>query len=224
MKTPRDGTVPTREQIHIITGLSDYHMVGIADGLRYLECFRCRRLMPETSYSRVHFRARVAYLHPLCHTCREQSRSHWAKHPLYSAKLHRFLTKLAGRMRVTGRHQGIVMGVEAEDLLGLYIAQGGKCALSGKRMLYDRAEYGRVGRGRKIPTLLTVDRIDSAGNYTLGNIQLVCWIPNMMKSDMTMDQLYLWCAAIVLTHSDEKELDTPGVVGQSSPSIVENGA
>jgi hypothetical protein len=81
--------------------------------------------------------------------------------------------------------------ISKQLLLEKYHMQQGCCAISGVPMT-----WGRSGEGR-IPTHISIDRIDNAKGYTLDNVQLVCFIVNRMKSDMLQDDLFNWCRAIV---------------------------
>ncbi len=45
-------------------------------------------------------------------------------------------------------------------------------------------------------TNVSIDRIDNDKGYTKDNIHLVCFIANLMKSTMTVDELAEWCKAI----------------------------
>lgn len=49
----------------------------------------------------------------------------------------------------------------------------------------------------RVPTNLSVDRIDSGLGYIKGNIQLVCMAANQMKSDLTIEQLKYFCKSIL---------------------------
>ena len=49
----------------------------------------------------------------------------------------------------------------------------------------------------RVPTNLSVDRIDSSLGYIKGNIQLVCMAVNQMKSDLTVEQLKYFCKSIL---------------------------
>jgi uncharacterized protein YlxP (DUF503 family) len=71
----------------------------------------------------------------------------------------------------------------------MYEKQNGQCAVSGVPMTVGKLQ-GRV------PTNISIDRIDSDKSYELDNIQLVCTTVNMMKNDMTMDELVDWATKI----------------------------
>ena len=64
-----------------------------------------------------------------------------------------------------------------EYLKWLYKQQGGKCALSGQEMTFERYCKSAV----------SVDRIDSDRGYVKGNIHLTTWWANLMKNDLTLD-------------------------------------
>ena len=72
----------------------------------------------------------------------------------------------------------------------LWDTQHGKCAISGIDMTYI-ANCGRI------PTNVSVDRIDSSKGYIKGNVQLVCMAVNQMKNDLDMQTLLTFCDAIV---------------------------
>jgi hypothetical protein len=64
-----------------------------------------------------------------------------------------------------------------EYLKWLYKEQGGKCALSGQEMTFERY----------CENVVSVDRIDSSRGYVKGNIHLTTWWANKMKMDLTLD-------------------------------------
>lgn len=80
--------------------------------------------------------------------------------------------------------------IDLQYLHELWDKQKGLCALSGIPMTY----YFDSGR---VPTNLSVDRIDSGLGYIKGNIQLVCMAVNQMKSDLTIEQLKYFCKSIL---------------------------
>jgi len=72
----------------------------------------------------------------------------------------------------------------------LWENQNGLCAISNIPMTYE------INNGR-VPTNLSVDKIDCKLPYSKNNIQLVCMAVNQMKSDMTIAQLIYFCKNII---------------------------
>lgn len=72
----------------------------------------------------------------------------------------------------------------------IYYTQKGICALSGVSMTYQ------LGLG-KVPTNISIDKIDPSKGYTLDNIQFVCDIVNIMKWTMNKDEVLNWCKLII---------------------------
>lgn len=78
-------------------------------------------------------------------------------------------------------------------LFDLYNKQQGLCAVSGRVMTYI------AGEGR-VPTNMSIDRINSNIGYVEGNIQLACVQANKMKMELTREELYSWCKDIIETN------------------------
>lgn len=72
----------------------------------------------------------------------------------------------------------------------LWDKQNGICALSGIAMTFD-IDSGRTN------TNVSVDRINPNLGYTKDNIQLVCMAVNQMKSDLKLEELYMFCEALL---------------------------
>lgn len=79
-----------------------------------------------------------------------------------------------------------------DDLVNLFKKQEGNCAISGIKMTYVTGK--RTGM---IPDNISVDRIDSSKGYTRDNIQLVCSIVNIMKSNLPLNKLVYYCKQII---------------------------
>jgi hypothetical protein len=75
-------------------------------------------------------------------------------------------------------------------MMGIYHAQDGKCALSGEQMTHI------TGKGR-VPTNISIDRIDSSKGYVPGNVQLVCAIINCMKNEHPQEEFIKFCQKVV---------------------------
>lgn len=72
----------------------------------------------------------------------------------------------------------------------LYYRQAGQCAITGLPMTMT------LGHG-KVPTNASIDRINPSRGYEKSNVQLVCFIVNIMKYNMSMEDLVFWCEAII---------------------------
>lgn len=97
--------------------------------------------------------------------------------------------------------------VTREELTELYQAQDQLCALSGVRLVVKPC-HNRYGL-RQSDTTASLDRIDSDGDYTLGNVQWVHKAVNMMKQGLSVEEFRQWCARVA---SHSQEVDTMGVV------------
>lgn len=103
----------------------------------------------------------------------------------------------------TKRKQHLGFNIDIFYLLDLYKKQEGKCAISGVDMTY----IAGVGR---VLTNISIDRIDSSLGYVKGNVQFVCDVVNRMKSDLSTEQLYQWCLAIMENHHGKVQKPSMG--------------
>jgi len=182
------------------------HAVNVYDGVvgRLLRCSRCRRRLPEAQFARIETtyikRGRVvAYLHPNCHTCRKQAKGKWIKHPEYSPELDRFWNDRLSGLKGGAGVRGLIVSIEKDDLLGMYLEQDGRCAISGLKMdpFKTGVSVGKSGRSFSVPS---VDRIDSKGHYTLDNIQIVLQAVNTMKGELPQGVFLELCGLISDKH------------------------
>lgn len=92
--------------------------------------------------------------------------------------------------------RGLEIEITKEDIIELWKLQKGLCALTGIPMQLVKAK--RVNRTRNLNHYrASVDRIDSERGYAKDNIRLVCAYVNIMRSDMTDEQLKFWCESIL---------------------------
>ncbi len=77
--------------------------------------------------------------------------------------------------------------IDLNYIRNLYKSQDGKCALSGVAL----EPFGYYNS-----STISIDRIDSTKGYIIGNIQLVCWVVNQMKNDLSIKELINWCNSI----------------------------
>ena len=77
-----------------------------------------------------------------------------------------------------------------EMVIGLWEKQQGVCAITGRQMTHIHGD-GRVR------TNASVDRIDNERGYSPDNIRLVCAHANIMRNNLSDDELYAWCKSVV---------------------------
>lgn len=188
----------TAESIHIIDVLNH-------DGSK-LHCGRCDRDIDPAQFkiiNRAYVNQRSDWrrklnpvaLHPFCNLCRVQLKGEWIKHPLYTPDVDRFwMSKLSG-LRQSALKRGILFAIDKDDLLGKWIEQEGKCALTGIKLDW-RVRRGST-RGHAEFKVPSVDRIDSQKNYTLSNVQIVSDCINVMKNEFTTAQFVNFCRLVV---------------------------
>lgn len=185
------------ERVHFAVDPAD------GDPIPLYRCDRCKRPLPADQFKPVgawrtfkcygRFR-RVFPMHPHCARCREQAKGKHCAHPLYTPKLDAYFANLVAGAKGGAKQRGLVFAVTKDDAIGLYLAQQGTCALTG--LLMDDLDTGntsRNGRNYKAPS---IDRINSQGNYTLDNIQIVMRVVNIMKNDLPQDQFVALCRRI----------------------------
>jgi len=79
------------------------------------------------------------------------------------------------------RKNNIDCDIDLNYINYIYLQQAGKCAITGIRL-----EHEQIG-GKNMKNI-SIDRIDSNGGYTKGNIQLVCTWANLSKTTLPMSE------------------------------------
>ncbi len=114
---------------------------------------------------------------------------------------------------------GLLRGVRRQDpetnldvsfLLKRWEQQEGRCDLSGIPMTTIR------GSGYRLPTNVSLDRIDRSKGFIKGNIRLVCWQAKQMRGTLDDEELVMFCRLIL---KDTKE----GTVKNSEANKKEGG-
>lgn len=97
---------------------------------------------------------------------------------------------LVSRTKRYSKEKGLPFDIDADYLVQLYNGQQGKCAITKMPLNLTRG-YGRQ------PDSLSLDRKLPVDGYTKGNVRFICDAINVMKSDMTDEQMYKWAARVV---------------------------
>lgn len=181
-------------QVHLVNPFS-------GKGIQRFSCYRCKRNLPENQFAYLgprflkSARGALNALHPFCHVCRGQLKGRWTGHPLYTPKIDRFWKDKFSSVRSQALNRSIFLGIDYEDLLGRYLEQDGRCALSGLEMkpFDDIGSDVKSGRNLARPS---VDRIDSRKHYTPDNIQIIMASVNIMKGELPQDVFIEFCQQI----------------------------
>jgi hypothetical protein len=91
------------------------------------------------------------------------------------------------KCKIGAETRGLVWNLAVEDIWQIYVRQDGICNLSG-------VPIGWAVVGQKHTASL--DRIDSAKGYTLGNVQLLHKDVNMMKQAFSQEHFVALCQAV----------------------------
>ena len=167
-----------------------------------LLCHRCHEYKDEslftpnnTNNSERHFRRHI------CNNCNaERQREHDIVLELDS-KLEKCLRFRFLGARDRAIKQNIPFNLELQYIIDLWSSQNGICALSGLPMTFE-LKQGRV------PTNVSIDKIDRTLGYIKGNIQLVCMVCNQIKSDLTEIEMYNFCKNIVKNYENKNNINT----------------
>lgn len=167
------------------------------DNLNNLICYRCQIYKPvnefDISTTKDNFRNKKARV---CKKCRSKKYKDSASKSRGKMDFNRIITERFNSLKTRARNKKLVVEIDCNYLKELWTLQKGLCAISNLEMTY----YFNNGR---VPTNLSIDRIDSSKGYTKDNIQLVCMAINTMKSDLCLDQLIYFCNKII-KHNENK--------------------
>jgi hypothetical protein len=94
------------------------------------------------------------------------------------------------------KDRGLELSITKEDLQAIWISQKGLCAVTGIPMEKIRATKTTRNRYKNLYKA-SLDRIDSELGYTKENVRMVCAHVNVMKMDLTDEQLIFWCSAVL---------------------------
>ena len=100
--------------------------------------------------------------------------------------------------------QNLEFNITVDYLKYLWNNQNGKCALSNLDMTY-------IFNSGRIPTNVSIDKINPSKGYIMGNIQLVCMACNQIKSDLSEKEMYNFCKSIVEVYENKNNKGSQGI-------------
>jgi len=165
-------------------------------------CSRCKNKKPLNEfYKNGCFDDGIAKYRAICKCCILASRV--TEHKLtYSDKIIRKHSSCKNYISTLLNHTSKrkkEFNIDIQYLLDIYERQNGICNISGIKMTHI---HGSVS------TNISIDRIDSDLGYIKGNIQLVCYITNIMKNKFSMNELILFCKEILNFNKNKNNGDT----------------
>lgn len=126
---------------------------------------------------------------PRCRKCRTaEERRH------QNATPRSYMRGLLSKSKYGAKVRGLDFTLTIDEIVKIYDAQSGLCALSGVRMT-----YAKDGKGKK-DLNISIDRIEQDRGYVMKpiNVQLVCWRVNLMKHILPEHEMFWWMKNIVV--------------------------
>ena len=121
----------------------------------------------------------------VCITCQLAQRARKT-----SATPEAYLQMLNIQLKSHRSKQNIQYELTTEDVVDMWEAQGGRCALSGVLMTHHRD--GALGDGKQKELNASIDRVNPQGPYVRENVQLVVNRVNTMKHTLGEDMFMWW--------------------------------
>lgn len=103
-----------------------------------------------------------------------------------------FWRALWNNLNNNAKRRNLEIKITKEDLIELYKKQQGLCSVTNIPMQFTAGT-----QTNKNQFGVSVDRVDSTQGYEINNIRLVCSHVNIMKMNLTDQQLMFWCKAIL---------------------------
>ena len=155
-----------------------------------LLCHICGQYLPPESFQKHKFYAHRSHHECRCRKCKaaqnKQARQSYGNNTALTKLLQE--RWLAAKLRASNKK--LPFNITKEYLKQLWEKQKGLCAISGIPMTYQ-FDSGRIN------TNVSIDQINPSQGYIIGSVQLVCMAVNQMKSDLSIEELYMFCEAIL---------------------------
>ena len=151
-------------------------------------CTSCNKVRVLSQFE--HFRD--GQVRGVCQKCVTLQRARKA-----SATPQAYLRVLNTQLKSQRLKQGIEYDLSSDELIEIWEAQGGRCALSGVLMTHQRD--GSYGDRTRKEFNASIDRVNPSGPYTRENVQLVATRINTMKHTLSQDMFFWWVKNIIQT-------------------------
>lgn len=149
-------------------------------------CKSCESLLKH-NYRIAHREERNAYTYKWRKSHPERTKEMYRN--AYQSSPNSFIGRLWSN--ISGNKRGIEVGVTLNYLRELYVAQGGRCAVTGIKMDHKFKSLKAI----------SVDRIDSSKGYVLENVHLVCKFINQGKMAHSISEVHDFLRDLMDTYS-----------------------
>jgi hypothetical protein len=130
-----------------------------------------------------------------------------------------YLRRLLAKKRHLAKKDGPEVTITFEHLIDLWNRQNGRCALSGRKMVWkEKSNRSTVVHSQDVAS---IDRIDQRLGYVPGNVRLVCWRVNTFRGHFPDEELIEFCRDIVRVANNSKTYQSQSDFRVSWPSYEE---
>jgi hypothetical protein len=158
------------------------------EGDRKRFCIGCKTYQPLDSFlKRNSPPKRKGQYYGRCKPCR---------HEQYKVRYGSLETYFGNKLARIKRRDKIEVSITVDDVMSMWRVQGGKCALTGRKMTVG-AGSGSTGHEPSI------DRIDSSGGYSIENVWLVTSSANYAKHKLSMGEFLKLCQKVIEKHGQK---------------------
>tara|TARA_R110000787_G_scaffold225420_1_gene333357 strand:+ start:431 stop:904 length:474 start_codon:yes stop_codon:yes gene_type:complete len=147
-------------------------------------CSDCNEKFPNKNFEVIH--AKGNYARSICISCKTQKANRKK-----SSSPKQYIQHLYTQAKSARRDSGKEWKIKSSHLQECWTQQEGRCALSGVFMTWSKDGGGKKEKN------ISIDRISPHIGYIPSNVQLVCNRINILKHNLTEDDLYWWCKNII---------------------------
>jgi hypothetical protein len=166
--------------------LSEFHLRP-EQGRRRAECKECYRAAMSARRDPEDNRRRVREWQK--NNPEKRAAAHQRTYERSRTNLARWVGRTLATTRSYCKRRSIECSITTADIVAMYGAQNGRCALTGRPLL-----FGSKGQQRDS---ISFDRIENGGPYTVGNVRLVTYQANMARGQFSDDDLFSFCEAVI---------------------------
>lgn len=155
-----------------------------------LFCTQCEKYLDENCFSASASNNKNRnYRRTICRDCYNKNHHDVVNNYADSQKLKKCLQFRFLGARDRAKKNNLYFDITLNFILDLWDKQKGLCSLCGLPMTFE------LLKGR-IPSNVSIDKIDPTKGYTKDNVQLVCMECNQIKSDFQLLEIYKYCKGI----------------------------